>query len=179
MDKIIKSDLSTISIYHYPFSPLVNDKIANFIKSIGDVQNCSTNVKAVMTDWNITSPEIEELEEWIFEKVYLKEPKLRNLLCMRDCWGVVYNKENFTLEHNHSPAYLSFVYFLRSSKKASPLCFKSSKLKINPEPGKIIIFPSHLIHYVPPQKDDSERIILSGNIVAKSDKFGDSSGTVH
>ena len=79
-------------------------------------------------------------------------------------WGLIYKKNDFSIPHDHLPFFLSFVYYVSSPKGSPPIIFKSSNYKIYPEDGKLILFPSSLIHYVPKQKINNERICIAGNI---------------
>lgn len=160
----IKSDSAEILIKHYPFSCQINDKLAEDIINCGDQQNYSTNAQASMTSWFFNTPESELIVNWVNSIIRNEYPYFKQRVEVKDVWGIYYKTADFTYEHDHVPACLSFVYFVRSIKGSSPLIFSASGKKIYPEPGKLIIFPSHLNHYVPKQKVNGERIVLSGNI---------------
>ena len=162
---IVKSDDSKILIAKYPYAPIENPKLAKFILEQGDVQNKFTNVKAQMTDWLITNSEIENLKEWIMKNFL--SMKISNSSCdfyFESLWGNVLRKDDFVIPHNHLPGFVSFVYYVKCSEYSSPLHFCTSGLEITPEEGMLFIFPSHLNHYVPPQKFIDERISISGNL---------------
>jgi len=162
----IRSDDVKVLIAKYPYAHKVNSKISEYVLSIGDKQNYSTNVQAEMTDWSITSPEIENLKDWILRNLYSLNPHHLTCSFSFSCfWGIVMRKNHHARPHNHTPAYYSFVYYTKCSEDSSPLCFVTSELKIKPEEGKLILFPSHLNHFVPEQKFPDERISLAGNIV--------------
>lgn len=162
----VRADDCKVLISKYPYSHVDNKKIAEYILSYGDKQNYATNVKAQMTSWDITSPEIEKIKKWV----------LKNLISMRlsnplapfefSCvWGSVMRKNDYVVLHDHAPAYMSFVYYVKTSEDSSPLCFLTSELRIKPEEGTMILFPAHLKHFVPRQKFLDERISLAGNII--------------
>ena len=44
------------------------------------------------------------------------------------------------------------------------MVFTHSKRKIRPKEGTYVIFPSHLMHHVPPNKSKEMRMTLSGNV---------------
>lgn len=160
----IKSDSAQIIIEHYPFACQINEKLAQDIVNCGDQQNYSTNAQAPMTNWFFKTDETELIKNWVNSIVRNEYACFKQPLEVKETWGICYGKGNYTEEHDHVPANLSFVYFVKSVKNSSPLIFSASRKKIYPEPGKLIIFPSHLNHYVPKQKTNGERIVLSGNI---------------
>ena len=47
--------------------------------------------------------------------------------------------------------------------------FNSTVMSVTPEVGKLIIFPSWLVHYVEPNLDDSDRISMAFNITVVED----------
>jgi uncharacterized protein (TIGR02466 family) len=90
-----------------------------------------------------------------------------------------------TAPHSHAPAFLSGVYYVKSSPGSGMLefinpvtempwaigpgtrlknnAYNSDKWGIMPEAGKLIIFPSWLMHYVVPRTDDKDRISIAFN----------------
>lgn len=82
-----------------------------------------------------------------------------------DCWGGIYNQNDYTLPHTHGPALWSWCYYIQVPDNAPPLYFREAKLKVFPKPDEIVIFPGHVTHEVPKASDMiEERIILAGNI---------------
>ena len=84
-----------------------------------------------------------------------------------DCWGAVYNKGDWTKSHDHWPNVWSFVYYVDCSEECSPLMFHDAPEGthwIRPEKGKMVLFPAVLVHSVPKQMCDYERIMVAGNI---------------
>lgn len=148
----------------------LQNELLELLENYSDVQFNSTNVKATMTEWNISSPEIESLKKFILENSFqllwpLAKPEIINF------WANIYRKGDYTEYHNHNPYILSFVYFLKCKRYFSPLIFDSFlfKRKLKPKEGRLIIFPSYLVHGVPKHKYDETRITLSGNITLPSD----------
>jgi uncharacterized protein (TIGR02466 family) len=90
-----------------------------------------------------------------------------------------------TAPHSHAPAFLSGVYYVKSSQGSGMLefinpvtempwaigpgtrlknnAYNSDKWGIVPEAGKLIIFPSWLMHYVCPRTDNEDRISIAFN----------------
>ena len=88
--------------------------------------------------------------------------------------------------HTHSNNILSGVYYLRASEEASPIQFfdprpqastfkprnqpnwnNSNMVNFNPVVGLGLIFPSWLMHWVPPTK--VERVSISWNVIVRGD----------
>ena len=80
-----------------------------------------------------------------------------------DTWFVRYGIGDQSFPHDHHMNLLSFVYFVKCPKGASPLVVGSRGKKIKAEEGKIAIFPGAMMHMVPKNKCD-DRIVLSANI---------------
>ena len=155
------------SIYVTSLDGYDNEIFANQILEIGDKQNRLTNVKADMTEWQTFFPQWKDLSRDIVKN------HLRKLVCeieatwiVHSLWGINYKKGDHTIFHDHSPSTFSFSYYVRASKKSSPLIFSDIDYELLPKENDLIIFPSHLKHGVPSQILDSERIVISGNINA-------------
>jgi len=99
-------------------------------------------------------------------------------------WGNRLLKDMTHPPHNHSNNVWSGVYYIKSSKGASPIQFfdpraqahqlrpknnpnwqNAGMLQFDAEEGSGLIFPSWLQHWVPPTKTD--RISVSWNILAR------------
>jgi hypothetical protein len=162
----VRADDCKVLRSKYPYSHVDNKKIAEYILSCGDKQKYQTNVKAQMTSWDITSPEIEKIKKWVLKNLISMKPA--NPLAAFDfscVWGNVMRKNDYAVPHDHTPAYMSFVYYVKTSEDSSPLCFLASGLTIRPDEGTLVLFPAHLKHFVPRQKFLDERISLAGNII--------------
>ena len=66
------------------------------------------------------------------------------------------------------PCVISFCYYPKADKDSAPLVFSELDYEIYPEEGQLVIFPSHLKHGVPSQRE-GERMVIAGNIVAEYD----------
>ena len=84
-----------------------------------------------------------------------------------DYWLAFYQKGDHTVPHHHLPVLYAFNYFIRTPKGSSPLIFSSSNTIIEPEEGKLVIFPSNLVHHVPSNNCD-ERVVFAGNIIDRT-----------
>lgn len=172
MQKVsVRSDDTEIYIFQHPAPEELNVLLEQDIRECGDQQNNSTNVKALMTHWDMYnhSQPFSVFVNWVqecFSKCPLDTFQRQRDYKLNALWGMIYNKGEHAIAHHHNPAYFSFVYFLKVSENSSPLIFKASSTYIKPEIGKIVFFPSYLFHYVPEQTVDEERITIAGNIMA-------------
>lgn len=150
----------------YPNHQKLKSELIETLENYPDVQNKETNVKATMTEWNISSPQIEILKQYILHNSFYflwktANPKIATF------WANVYRKKEYTQLHDHLPHNLSFVYFLNSKNYFSSLYFKTIGFnkKIKPKEGRLIIFPSYLKHGVKRHMYQEYRITLSGDIL--------------
>ena len=84
-----------------------------------------------------------------------------NELKIDQCWGILYNKGNKVIKHNHFPYALSFVYFVKTPKGSSPLIIEGKRIKA--EEGKLIMFHANQVHWCN-NSNVNGRCCLVGNI---------------
>ena len=163
---------ANITVENYPFHKMLVDELVPLLENYEDKQNRTSNVKATMTDWYITTPQIERLRKFILNEITSKIDASIKMIGdikpfiprFRDIWANVYRKGDYAVSHRHQPAVYSFVYFLKSRWFYSPLVFDDYGQKIRPRNGRYIIFPSYLRHSVPKHRYDDSRMTLSGNV---------------
>ena len=169
---LVKST-SDVLVSDYPFHDSLKDELVSVLENYEDQQNRTSNVKATMTGWNITSPQIERLKKYVSNEIDKSLPyciKMVNAgqpalkLIWKDFWGNVYHKGDYAKVHNHSPAMCSFVYFLKTKWYNSPLIFKEFGERVRPKEGKFVVFPGHIRHHVPKHRYNETRMTLSGNL---------------
>ena len=136
--------------------------------NIGDKQNYQTNVKAVMSSYEVWKETdvyndlIHKIQDEISTKLHpLSDPRF--IYNLENVWVTIYKEGHYTVPHNHIPSQVSFVYYLKSNSNSSPLLFEGGNFKVNPYDNLLVTFPSHLIHSVPEHKGE-DRICLAGNL---------------
>lgn len=97
-------------------------------------------------------------------------------LFLRDSWFQLYGKTHEHSTHNHGAIGYSFVCYVKYDiEEHKPTTFISpfynfwdgNVILHSPQnicEGKIIFFPSSIMHFAPQNKSERERIILSGNL---------------
>ena len=88
-----------------------------------------------------------------------------NLDC-KELWVMEYESNDFADLHCHYPATWSGVYYLNCGKDPAPLVIER-QLTVKPKEGLFILFPSVMMHFVPPTK--SFRRALAVNFFVKCD----------
>ena len=73
-----------------------------------------------------------------------------NLDC-RELWVMEYESNDSADLHCHYPASWSGVYYLKCDDDSAPLIIER-QLEVKPQEGLFILFPSVMMHYVPPTK---------------------------
>ena len=175
MSEIIQHNFETIKPVSVFTTTIVNsnmtDKLVEQIKKTGDKQDHKTNVKAYMTDWNMLSlPGFDELEKHIISIIkFLSKQYYRRDIQPKisDMWGMIYNKGNYAITHDHWPALWSFAYYLNAPKDAPGLFFpdmgeQGGERKL--EPGLLIMFEGNIKHAVRQAKYKGDRYVVSGNL---------------
>ena len=103
-------------------------------------------------------------------------------------WINVNGKGDYNIEHDHPDCILSGVFWIKTSDKCgslvfdSPKCFVESKLlssvdenfkkivnyyqtfRFSPNDGVMVLFPSHMRHYVELNQSDEDRISIAFNL---------------
>ncbi len=119
--------------------------------------------------------EIIRLNQYEYERV-----EITNM------WANILRREESHPPHTHSNNIFSGVYYLRASDTTSPIQFfdprpqasvfkprntpnwnNSSMIQFDSVEGKGFIFPSWLMHWVPPT--DDERVSISWNVIIRGD----------
>lgn len=152
----------------YPREQL-HSEIESIIRESGDKRGRTTNVKALMTEWLMTDHKpfkvvCDRVEE-VIQDWYKQHTDLNLKTFMTTCWGSIYQKGDYSEIHAHMPALYSWVYYVKVDDNSAPLVFPNKPGHVyKPKSGTGIIFPGWLVHQVPEHTDNSERIIVVGNV---------------
>jgi hypothetical protein len=158
-----------IIIGDYQFAEPLNQEVLHQLKFAKDIGH--TNVKAFHTDWDWlpNNQKIKNFKSFILseiEKNYQPGAKIDGSCDFGEIvnlWGNLYKKGDYAQRHSHKAYKYSFAYFVKAKWYDSPLVFDDSGKKIRPKEGRYVIFPSYLLHSVPKNRYNHERVTLSGN----------------
>jgi len=166
------------------------DDMKRIILEHGDVQKRRTNVQAAMTSFYLNkffgvyskekdNPRFKSVCEdhscfdWLGSKALdLAQRHNPHKVDMEvtEMWGADYHKGDYSKVHEHWPFLWSFVFYVDCCDKCAPLKFPSTdNYKITPKIGCLTIFPSWILHNVPIQACEHNRIMIAGNIGLKKD----------
>ena len=163
----VKHDVR-IELISYPRHEQLKKEVYDCLLHYEDKQNYLTNVKATMTEWNLESPEIEKLKDYIINSLQDLPNDLRwgppGKFQFKNLWGNIYRYGEYTCSHGHIPEDLTMVYFLTAQEGDAPLLLDDSKTPIHPQEGLFALFPSYVFHSVPKHMANNVRITLSGDI---------------
>jgi hypothetical protein len=160
---------------HLTIDPTIKDTIIRTIKDGGDKQNRQTNVKASMTDYRMQyEPGFVELEKEITSIInYLPEivnPQAKEgkgyggFMEIRDMWGMVYKKNDYTDVHAHWPSVWSGSFYLDiPTDYAGTLFFPELEHHIEPITGQLVLFSGSTLHGVKTIQSNGERLVVSFN----------------
>jgi hypothetical protein len=156
-----------------------NTQLQKYIKeiySLGDSQNQKTNVKAIMSSYEIwTETQIlnplfnhigDLLYDFLITKYYHPDDTNDIKMLLKNAWSAIYKKEHYTIPHSHGLSDWSFVFYLQSTG-STPLVFEDSNKKFYLKTNDLIIFPGNLNHSVPKHNEEEDRICLAGNFTIK------------
>ena len=155
-----------VIIEKYPYFESMNKRLLEDLEKLDYPHSYTTNVKAKHTDWQVSSPNIDKILSWVTNILrgkysWIGQRKL--IINFPDTWFVNYDEGEYTVSHDHVPSIWSWVYYVNTPKGSSPLIFTRSGKKVKAEAGKLVLFPSSVYHYVPPNKC-KDRIALSANV---------------
>ena len=159
-----------ILIDKHPHSETLNKKLIlesdDLVENNYYYSNIQGKKKNLTLDKNSSSRLVLEwVKNLILNRYHQRSHSAEKIRYSWVAWFVEYNKGNSCLEHNHIPfALFSFVYFVNTPPGSSPLVFATSGKKIKAEAGKVIVFSSEMMHYVPKNKCD-KRLVLAGNLL--------------
>ena len=167
---IVKHDVR-IELVSYPRHEQLKKEVYECLLHYEDKQNHETNVKAVMTEWNLTSPEIQKLKDYIIKSLKVLPESLgwgpSGDFEFRNFWGNIYRYGEYTNSHDHLPEDLTMVYFLSAEEGDAPLLLDDSKTLIYPQEGLLALFPAYVRHSVPKHMSNNVRMTFSGDINRK------------
>jgi uncharacterized protein (TIGR02466 family) len=106
------------------------------------------------------------------------------VVTVNNCWALVNTKFSSNFAHNHPNSLLSGVYYVQAAEESGGLFFRDpreiahltmpplaeltpwtlQKVTYKPLAGRMIIFPSWLLHGVDPNLSDRDRVSVSFNI---------------
>lgn len=118
-------------------------------------------------------------EEWDLDK---------GELFVINSWGIINPKHGYNAMHNHPISMLSGVYYIKAPENCGDIVFRDprevrqmtmlplkrqnrwtyQRVFYHPREGRLLIFPSWLLHEVKPNLSDEERICVSFNIGYRS-----------
>jgi len=78
------------------------------------------------------------------------------------CWGIHYSGKESLSAHNHFPAVLSFIYYVRTPKGSAPIMFEYESHQV--EEGQCIFYLASQYHSVD-QSEGAGRCAVVGNII--------------
>lgn len=80
---------------------------------------------------------------------------------VKDCWGIIYEGEDYTTRHNHFPSDISCALYLEAEAGCAPIIFEGH-VAVHPRDNLLVLFPGILQHEVP--KTAAKRTVISANL---------------
>ena len=146
----------------------INERLLPLIEQYREEhsENHETNVKCNWrSDWMVqTDKRFSEFNEWILEACsFVCQYHLNTQVkfSIANEWLMVYEKGDYATPHEHFPYCFSIIYYVDCDENAAPVIFED-EVEINPEVGKLVIFPSELKHEV--KQTEGRRVVVSMNL---------------
>ena len=175
------TNLNNDNIKQYCYNLKENDPVGRHISNNGGWQSQEINL----------IDDLPELVQYIMEASqrtiydYGYDPE-KTKLFFGNAWVNINQKDNTNQIHLHHGSYLSGVYYVNVTPNSGNIIFyrnfdqayiTSSFAKVvnntaisgqtvsyTPKPGRLILFPSNLLHSVEASNDDGDRISIAFNI---------------
>ena len=158
-----------IIIEKHPYADTLNKKLLKELEEHDYPLAYKTNVQAKMTNIFISSPNTNRIIELVNSLIINSYGSNFSSLTRdfnldwEDIWFAKYDLGDYTKPHDHLfNGQFSFVYFVKCPRGSAPLIFTTSGKKVKAEEGKIVIFPTSLIHHVPVNRVEG-RVVIAGN----------------
>ena len=165
-----------IEILECPFAGEIKDDLIKWFKL--DKQKFSSGLVLKSKEHTEPeTPEIKRLFDWIeshLSEISDKFAYYTNSLYNSDIrsntkkfkidsyWFLNYPLNSWIRPHNHFPHALSFTYYISAPQNSAPLILDHKEYFV--KEGQLLVFPSYLMHWVPPAKVEG-RTLISGDIV--------------
>jgi len=171
-------------ILFHQVSPQLADQIESLIvprlNNLDYVQTVKTDY---FQDKIVSREELKDLIEEIYKNVTYYAKEINEESFGYNYWIQDYSQNDTHKLHSHGRNLFSVVYWVRASKNAGDLVihetnpfkkqwfsqstssiFNYQKIRITPEKGKLVIFPSYLEHEVLPGGENCIRTAIAFNI---------------
>jgi uncharacterized protein (TIGR02466 family) len=156
---------------------------------LGGEEWISSSVYNTFGKYNIIKDkDFNILNKWVFNKIeeYSNLLNYKNKFLPLPAWFNIYNKYDYQEVHDHSPATLSAIYYLKGNKETcartyfyspsadglqpevtSGSILNSNKVWYETIPGRLLIFRSNLKHCVERQESEDVRVSIAYNFYKK------------
>lgn len=148
-------------------------------KRVKQEEAYKTNVVADMSSWRIWEQTdvfnyaLTAIDKYCMEVVpgelFLQDDETA-VTKTYEAWTAVYRKGDYAKGHTHCAALLSWVFYIQADPELDqPLLMEcvsttGERYKIPAQSNRLIIFPGTLGHAVDVQRENTERIVLAGNV---------------
>jgi len=160
-------------IFKYPLATTLNPLLQSEIEgALTDRLGGGKHLGARRTDMNFhqqNKPALNTLVKWLeglfsdvgkhFSLPRVKQPSYS--FTLKDCWGIIYDKDCCVIEHNHFPYALTFSYCVTSPRDTSPIIVNEKPYYL--QVGECFFFPSLYLHEVKPSQKEG-RVVIVGNM---------------
>lgn len=151
----------------------MNKDLIKVIDERGDEQQFKTNVKAQMTNYDMTKSEpfikLTNYMRELVENICIGEEKTKVKLIFPDIWGAKYESGQFAISHQHFPASFSLVYYIHVPHQCpAGLIFTDANIMKKVYSGLLLCFNGNVKHHVPQTEFRGSRYVAASNAYIQS-----------
>ena len=142
-----------------------------------------TNLHAHHTEWHMHTQhsEFKELTDLVDNYVATSILPIPLAYRTAECWGGIYDKDDFAKLHHHQPHTWAWCYYPFAPEGSAPLRFHdpivntlkdiddSFVYEVQPKDDLLVLFSGNRYHSVPKSKTNFERVVVAGNIYLSGD----------
>ena len=142
-------------------------------QSVSDIHQDIDFIPLATRLWEMIKPCADEIAEQFYHNGFPNTS-----LELDNMWFNINGPGNWNVTHTHPHCFYSGVVWIEASEDSGDLVFRSPHEHqtygygsnvhfIQPEKGRLVMFPSHLLHMVKPNESEEERYSISFNLKIK------------
>lgn len=165
-------DVEYLKYFHEYKEKYPSETVSNMggYQSVSDIHQDVDFIDLATDVWDLMKPSVNEIAEQFGDNGFPG-----TALSMENMWFNINGPGHWNITHTHPHCFYSGVMWIKAPENSGDLVFRSPHEHqtygygsnvhyVKPEAGRIILFPSHLLHMVKPNESDENRYSISFNL---------------